>query len=427
MDDDLVRLIDEASEHLNENGRSNFEDIEYTEMLLALIIERVDFPYQKYHISQETFDRRVRNIIGQIEPDEDTETYFLNFIGDLKQNLQINGRDEYTIAFSLPIILHSEKEYHKFSIDGSLIEQISKNKWENEYIKKAQEDFSFKVDMTNSPHTLSSDGSFWKTTVVTADPQFAIERTEFILKTLLAEMNLAQHFGKVKHFETPSSNPWPRGWSDIRLPFCLLGFQDGDFLKAEFTEDIRPREIVDVEKEALSAIDEFPTFEEDYEIDDYLTSGFHFYLSGMTTPSNTESFLDFWRSLEILTLSEPNDTSGDIIDRSSILTSSNTGELFAKQLRRLVDVRNKLVHGKIDVNVSQSDINTLKRLSEYLLDLYISKRDHWNESDFKFVLHKCDPRKKQRLKQQRKAKRHNHSKIERELELLDELIRLSDK
>jgi hypothetical protein len=157
------------------------------------------------------------------------------------------------------------------------------------------------------------------------------------------------------------------------------------------------------------------------EIDSELIPGLHFFLSGMTNPDDTGAFLDFWRGLEILTLSEPGDVTRDIVERAVVPIRPEDQYLFDKHVDRIVDTRNDLVHGNVDTDVTQADLNLLKQLHETLLDLYIHNREEWSTSDVRFILHDCGVGDEDKLAQQKEARLRNIEKIEREIELIDNL------
>jgi len=423
MDEDLKTLIGEVAELLDENGRTSFEHANRVETLLAIIIDKLEFPRRKYGLSETTFERTLRKVIGQVDSEDDIESTFQDLLGELKKELGTSEGDEYSVAFHLPIELPGTKTQYELTVHGVNIEQLSKEVWKEEFLETAQKDVSFGIRLKESPYESPDKGSFWKVNISAIDPDFAVERTNFVLQTFLAELNYLNHYGRITNIETPTSNPWPRSWSDIVLPFSLLVFNDEEFVKAEFSEDARPRNPVEINQEVLDRIDGLPSFsEEKYETDSHLISGLHFFLAGVTNTDNVGAFLDFWRGLETLTLSEPGDSSNDITDRATTIIRPDDEHLFKEHIDRIVATRNNLVHGNTDVDVVQADLNALKQLLESLIDLYIYRRGEWNESDIRFVLQDCNLGEQESLQQQREARVSAQEEVERELEILDGLI-----
>ncbi|WP_152424848.1 HEPN domain-containing protein [Natronococcus jeotgali] len=425
MDEELKILIREAAEVLDENGRTSFENSNRIEKLLAFIIEKLHFPRRRYGISGKRFEHEMRNIIGQIDPEEDIESKFQESINELKRKLGTSEEEKYSVIFPLPIKTSSINKY-KFEFHGATIKQIEDERG-IDLLETAQKDISFGSGFQDSPYEVSTESTFWKINIPSNDPYFAIERAEFILNTFLAELNYLHHKETVINYENTSSGPWPKSWSDIIFPFCILVFRNEEFVVAEFSEDSRPRNPVIIDQWVLDEIDNLPRFcDEDYEIDEQLISGLHFFFDGITNPDRISSFLDFWRGLETLTLSEPGDSSSDITNRAATVIRPDDEEFFRKHIDRIVDIRNGLVHGNTDIDVSQADLNLLKNLHESLISHYVYKRGEWSKSDIKFVLHKCEVGKEERIQQQKEARMLNREKIEREIDILDELVEDGD-
>ncbi|SFG35114.1 hypothetical protein SAMN04488063_1771 [Halopelagius inordinatus] len=423
MDADIKVLIEKASKLIDEDGRSSFKHADRVSTLIALIIEDLDFPRRKFGLSEQAFERHLRQKIGQIDTKGEIDSEFYDLLGELKKELGTSEEVEYSVVFALPIKFPNQRDDRVFEYHGIEIKQISQSVWEDDFLEIARNDASFEIQLTKSPYQLPDDGSFWKTETTAIDPDFALERTRFALKTLLGEINFLEHYGYVKNYHEPTSHPWPRGWSDILLPFALLLFQEGKFVKEDFSEDARPRTVVEVTEEVVDNIGDLPTFTgESYEVDQYLISGIHFFFSGITNANRTGAFLDFWRGLETLTLSSPGDTSSDITERAITTVIPDEEDLFGKHVDSLVNTRNNLVHGDLSVDISQANINLLKDIHESLINLYMRRRDKWTVSDIRFVLHECDIDKTDRLQQQRNARMQNCERIEREIEILDELM-----
>lgn len=420
MDNKLVELVEEGSGCLDEDGKAHFRDANHVEALISQIISKLDFPHNEYKLSGYVFERNLRSIIGKIGPEDDVEDAFTDSLGELKEELGTSNEHEYTIFFPLSIRLNSGRQ-ETFCIENVEIKEIGEDSW-TENIEDLEENDDFRIRTIDYPHDLFDGGSFWKTTVSALDSRFALERTQFVLKTFLSEINFLQHYRQLRSFDIPASHPWPNTWSNIRLPPLFVVFQGGTFNDVEFSRDISPIREVEINEDVLKRLDELPSFCNKNELDDYLISGLQLYLSGITSPSNEEAFLEFWRSLETLTLSKPGDISRDVTDRASSIISNRDEGLLPDQLDRAIDIRNETVHADANPSISHSDINTLKQLTDYLLSFYIGKQDTWSVSDIRFVLHKCNPTDEDILIQQKEARENNRDKIDREIEILDRLI-----
>lgn len=426
MDDDVKELIEEASEYIDEDGRSSFDHAQESETLLSIIIDNLNFSRREYGLSENAFERALRKIIGQIDSSDDVESKFQNLLGSLKKEVGTSEPNDYVVTFALPLNVPKEED-HKFTIHGLEVEQITEESWKNDVLEKAKQESLLELRIERSPYEFSEDGTYWQTCVSGLDPDFAIERTRHILRTLLAVINYLHFRRQITHLEVPTSNPWPERWSNIVPPFAMFVFKDDNYVKAEFSDNVTPRDPVDIDEEVIEEVNNLPDFGSNkFDIDDQLTSGLHFFLDGITNPKKTSSFLDFWRALEILTLSKPGDSSSDITDRAKSFINVEDEHLFETHISRIVDVRNDLVHGDPDVDVVQADLNILKELTESLLSLYMNKRDDWSESDMKFVIHNCSVGEKSQLKQQKEARIRNQERLKNEIGIIDELINVEE-
>jgi hypothetical protein len=128
--------------------------------------------------------------------------------------------------------------------------------------------------------------------------------------------------------------------------------------------------------------------------------------------------LNYWRVLELLTLTGKQDTQKEVIDRASSIVEASDDSLFEYRVERLWERRNKLVHDWVGSEVDKYDINLLKILSEELILIFSDFRGQWDKDDFEFVLRNAGSGDH--------ALEEKRSNREREIELIEQLQEFRD-
>jgi hypothetical protein len=135
-----------------------------------------------------------------------------------------------------------------------------------------------------------------------------------------------------------------------------------------------------------SLFEEMPTFEEEQPLDGRLLNSLRALQAAVTEPSERESFFEFWRGIENLTLVEEGERMSEVVDRAAAMLGWKDSELGRIRRKRAQNKRNSYVHEGAGLRLTVVDRNLVKNLHESLIHLYIDKRGDWGYEEMKFAL-----------------------------------------
>jgi hypothetical protein len=129
-----------------------------------------------------------------------------------------------------------------------------------------------------------------------------------------------------------------------------------------------------------------PTFQDKQPLDGRLLNSIKEFQAAMTEPSERESFFEFWRGIEILTLVEEGEKMTEVVERAAALIDWGDPVLGRIRRQRAQQKRNEYVHEGAGLRVTTADRNLVKTLHSTLINHYFDKRDEWEYEEMKFVL-----------------------------------------
>lgn len=185
----------------------------------------------EYYLSDKGFRIELRDFLNEIKFEDNPADYFMQNIGDLRQEIGTRETKSFIIGFPLNLKLRQQYSQDTYQSLGHKIEQLSRNKWLSEFRDTAiqggetdqrQGDNQFIQFMQEVPNEFSSRNfTYWKFEITARDKEFAVDRLERVLGYLLGKINVAGHAGLTEGTST-SSSVWQTGWSDLRHPFVYI-------------------------------------------------------------------------------------------------------------------------------------------------------------------------------------------------------------
>lgn len=399
---ELVNMAVDCIDPDSENWRvSGFENTRRFERLMPILMEEIDLDSIEYRISESNFRVELRDFLNDIKQEDEPGAYFLKNTGELHRRIGTKEQKQYTIGFPLNLKFNPRRKQDSYESLGHEIERISRGQWLSEFKEVAEEierdenhqheDDPFTDFMEQVPNDFSHHNyTFWKFELEARDEQFAVDRLEKLLGYLLGRINAAAHVNQTEGWST-SRSIWPSGWCDLRHPFMYIVFEDDDFSQFYYEEDISPRNRFKVMNHRTRLFDiyfdKFPELEYPLEpLEERLVETVRRFQSAITEPNREDSFLEYWRGIEALTLTTETEGMDTVIRRAEAPIETSDQDFFRYRLKRTREKRNLLVHDGVDVSVTKQDQNLLKVVLENLIWMYCENFGAWSEDDFRFVL-----------------------------------------
>lgn len=400
--DMAVACIDEEADGCRISGSDNSRRFR---RLMPILIEKLSeedkVTPQEYHISEQGLRGELREFLNDIKHEDEPGQYFEQNIGELHKQLGTTETTHYTIGFPLNFRFRPRRKQDTFSALGHKIERIERGEWISEFKEPAEEaeeeddqghgEDRFTDFMEQVPNDFSwTNHTFWTFEMEARDEQFVINRLERVLDYLLGTINIAAHAG-TQEGSSHSPSVWQSGWSDLRHPFIYIVFEEDTYSQFYYDTDISPRNKFRVHDARTSrydiAIDNFPDIAYPLNpLEERFVETVRRFQAAITEPDREASFLEYWRGIEALTLTDEDDGMDTVIRRAEAPLEHNDHTFFRYRLKRARRKRNKLVHNGVDISVTRHDQNLLKSILEELIWLYCENLNRWNADDFRFYL-----------------------------------------
>lgn len=400
--DMAVACIDKEADDWRISGSDNTTRFRH---LMPILIEKLAEDSQlsahEYNISEQGLRGELRSFLNDIKHEDEPGRYFEQNIGDLHQQLGTTEPTQYTIGFPLNLRLRSQRQQDTFRSLGHKIERMGRNEWLSEFKERAETaeqeddqghgDDRFTDFMEQVPNDFSwANNTFWKFELDARDEQFVIDRLERVLGYLLGKINVAAYAGSQEGFSS-SPSVWQSGWSDLRHPFIYIVFEEDLYSQFYYETDISPRDKFRVHSARASmfdiSIDNFPGVEYPLDsLEERFVETVRRFQAAITEADREESFLEYWRGIEALTLTGDDEGMDTVIRRAEAPLEHTDHTFFRYRLKRARYKRNQLVHDGVDISVTRHDQNLLKRILEELIWLYCGNLDRWDADDFRFYL-----------------------------------------
>lgn len=393
----IVRCFDRESDSAQISGSQN---VRRFERLMPILVEQIEDDLIEYNISSKYLRSELRGFLNNLTQKSDPGVYFTDNFDEFEQQIREIPENEFTVAFPLNLNFRPGRKREVFSTLGYKIERLPRRDWLSQFKEVAEE-----VEKENhqgtgenpltrftgqSPNEFSRNHTYWKFEIEARDQDFAVDQLEMVLEYLLGQINFAAHSGTTEGLSIDNTY-WPSGWSDLKLPFIYIVFEGDEYKQFYYSKDFSPRRKFSVNSIRRSQFDrylnEFPELKEPFnDIEETFVNAVRCFQKAISEPNRKDSFLEYWRCTEQLTLADEDDDMKTVIQRAAAPLEHENPELFHFRLERARNKRNKLVHEGPDVSVSREDQNRLKSVLDNLFDLYINRIQEWAKVDFEFYL-----------------------------------------
>ena len=409
--------------------RSGSENVRLFDKVMPLLMEEVDINQAEHRVSENTFRQELTNFLNDIKHEDNPGKYFSQNLGELHKRLGTKEKKKYTIGFPLNLKFNAGRKEDRFQTLGHEIERIGRIQWLSEFKEVAEEkeeeqsheyeDDPFTDFMEQVPNDFSRrNHTFWKSEMEARDQKFVVDRLEKVLGYLLGQINAAAHTSQAEGISS-SKSVWQSGWSDLKHPFIYIVFEEGEYSGFYYDTDISPRKKFKVHGNRTKLFDlQFEGFPEiEYPLDpleERFIETVRRFQSAISESNREDSFLEYWRAVEALTITRDEEGMETVIKRAESHLQHDDPEIFRFRLKRAREKRNKLVHNGVDVSVTKEDQNLLKLVLEELIWLYCDRFSEWSEDDFRFYLENVD--------NEEKELENIREKLSRNIELIDGIL-----
>lgn len=394
-----VSCIDPESEDWRVSGGDNSG---VYERATHLLLDSIDVHPQDDKASRTTLEAKLRTFLNDIKTREDPGSYFVENTNELVRRIRAVDLENYELSFPLNITFDHGYSVEEFNSLGYTIEKLDRQTWIQEYLEPAQEEEDDRahgprdgrltqfLDLIPDDIREYRDWTYWTFDVEARDPYFVMDRLEMVLEYLLGRINIAYHVQQPEG-RTFGSRLWPTGWSDIRMPPVYLTWRDGDYYKFARGRDLAPRKAVSIPRRSPKQfehyLDVFPSLDVPLEgVEEYFVEAVRRFQVAITEDDRSRSFLEYWRGLETLMLTQEEQPMNKVIERAAAPLAPKREELFEDRLNLAREKRNDLVHGEEDFSINRHDQNILKITLENAVFIYCHNLPDWSRSEFQTFL-----------------------------------------
>jgi hypothetical protein len=428
MDDDTAYCIEVLVEAIEEGDEGGWtyggsEATRKYDRLSPIVVENLNLSPDSLRISYDVLERELNKLLLEVKGSDDPAQQVQEKLSEFKERLYGWDLDEYTVAF--PLNFHrnsSELLPDSPQVDDVVFERLPRSDWEERFMPDYDEEhqqYNRQDKLENfveqSPNNIDNPFfTYWFVSYRARDEAYAIDHVAEQIEIFLGMMNYSATFGRIQTY-SHNPKPWPNRWGEVREPFIYLLLKDDEFVRHYWSSDATLREADSPHSlhEGMfeSLIEDMPTFEEEQPLDGRLLNSLRAFQAAITEPSERESFFEFWRGIEILTLVEEGEKMTEVVNRAAAMLGWENPEIGRIRRKRAQNKRNSYVHEGAGLRLTAADRNLVKTLHESLLNLYIDKRDEWGYEEMKFALEQFtgDEAQIENLRTDR----------ERELELID--------
>lgn len=358
-----------------------------------LIREDLPIDVETHRIAVSTMAKQLEPMIKEAAFEDNPEEVFFEQFEDYKTELLSSGFDEYEIVFPLNIS-DSDGLPESFTVRERVIQRLSKDTWESQYLTPAQ----FEADnlsrfFRRAPNDETDEEfTYWQVSCEARGHRYALHDVSLDIELLLGKLIYARYAGTLK----PISHGLPQPqWSRLELPYFSMAFLDGEFQHFQI-EDYESRYPESVNwknngfQERYETLPEFPG-EITSGVEQDLVSVFREFQNGMTTRRTQESFFCFWRGIETLTQKERGEKTSIAVDRAVFAAElqyppEDWDEQFDVSVADLQSIRNEVAHesGRGESNWHHQEVT--KVLLDSLIHLYIKYKDEFDRQAFRYFL-----------------------------------------
>jgi hypothetical protein len=259
--------------------------------------------------------------------------------------------------------------------------QITDDDW-GAVVKKFRDSSSQETTESIVEKVSNGNPTFWKAEIDARGPDFAHKQVVNAIKLCCAKLNFSIYsFDMNYKSERYGSRDHPFSqstvWTDIQQPFAYL-LKDHNGAHAALLAANETRSAVSVSnihRDWESTYSDIPVFDSDTSgTEKTLENCLLMYQNGLTTPGHVDSFFNFWRTLENLTVGE-NEKKRNVIKRADFCKDSispRRSDFLIDELKEdLYHIRNQWVHNTDYRDIHSYHEKTCKFFVDVVIQFYI--------------------------------------------------------
>lgn len=376
-----------------------YSDRNQLEKSISAIIEEIGVDPDQFSITEEKLRRQIRDHIWWAKnEDGETDEVFWSEMKGIHQHLGTQKRSRFNIVFPLNIICSDINRPDTYEVLNQTIQALSIDEWEaccgeaidREQDKADQSDIvgaknELQNRFENSPNSLDRAGqTYWMFETNAIDSQYAVDKCVNTIEYLLGKINFAISSKQIEGGQMNSS-VWNTRWMDLRQPFVYLVFENNQYTYYAYSQDPTPREPIRLSAHKSQRyrdhISDIPQLNSTLnKMQTRFVSGVRSFQDGITNTDREEAFINYWRSIERLSLTSDVDPMSTVVRRAGTVTDTVSVARQSEVQRK----RNKLIHEGYGVEITTDDTNDLKVMLEDMLRFYVDKFEDWDHDDFLF-------------------------------------------
>ncbi|KZN22663.1 hypothetical protein A4G99_19630 [Haladaptatus sp. R4] len=435
MDSELEYCINQLADVVEENddGASTYSGSEAVRLhrsLSPILLEELALDPDNLRINAGRVESELSNLLLEAKHEANPAQYVETHLGEFKDDLYAKSLEKYVITFPLNFDrMKRDLIPDSIRVADVTFQRLRRGEWKDRFLPNSDADKPYYASenklaqfLKRSPNDIDNHRfTYWFVEYNARDNLYAVNRVIDRLEILLGMLNFSSEFGKEQTYSS-SQGPWPDRWASLRQPFVYLLHSDDGYQTHYWSDDPslqKPDKPHSSNGEVFETVfDSLPTFENEQPLDGRLLNAFRAFQSAITEPEERESFFEFWRGVEILTLVERDEAMPNVVNRASALIEWDDPEIGRIRTDRCLNKRNAYVHEGAGLRVTVPDRNLVKTLLESLMNFYLERRTVWSVEDMRFVLDNFTASNAvvEHLRQQR----------EKELELIDWIETIAD-
>ncbi len=435
MDSDLEYCINKLVEAVEENDDGGYsysgsEAVGQNRSLSPILFEGLALDPDDFRINAERVEAELSHLLVDAKGEANPSQYVEDHLAEFKRDLYAEALEEYIVAFPLNFDrMKRDLIPDTIQLDDVTFQRLSRGDWKDRFLPDLTAEHppasaEEKLDrfLERSPNDIDNHRfTYWFVEYKARDEYYAVNRVVDRLEVLLGMLNYSAEFGR-KQTHSGSHGPWQDRWVDLRQPFIYLLHSNSGYEQHFWSSDPSLQEADkphSMQEDVFETVFEsLPTFEDEQPLDSRLLNAFRAFQSAIIEPDERESFFEFWRGVEILTLVQREEPLLTVVNRASNLIKWENPEIMQIRAERCREKRNAYVHEGAGLRVTVPDRNLVKTLLETLIDFYVERRTEWGVEEMKFVLDNftADNASMEGLRQRR----------EKELDLIDWMENVSD-
>lgn len=387
-EEDEIELLVNKAVDLIRRGDSSLESHKKLQRISYLVLKKLRIKLDDFRISRLRFKNEFLEYLENIKDANNPGSKFTENKEDFIDRLRSIDLKEFKIIFPLNFKLNLDRSIEKFEVLDYNIRRVSLCKWEEKYepyLSKECQSF-LKRNKVSLPSF-----SLWELSLKSRDVKYAVEEVSRTIELLLGKLNYICYYEKTNLL--PQSISGYRKFSKVRNPYIYFVFEGEDFESYLRTKDTE-RDIVSLpgvgkKKSFNSTFPQLKHLDRSSDIESNLVSGIRFFQRGMVSSNLNKAFMNFWRSLEILTLIGKNSRTREVLERAASVSVPEDEKTFNLRLEILSNKRNKIVHKNIDERATVMDINLVKTLSVNLIKIYfdlLESKSSFAEKEYRYLL-----------------------------------------